>query len=151
MHVSDRDLLPLSSDLVMHAARLVRASRRHIHSTPPAGVRVLSLLDEYGPSGISRLAELDRTRQPTMSGTVATLVARGWVTKEADPQDARATLVTLTEGGREALAVVRRRNADAVAAVVTDHPNLTTEDLATAVRVLSEVLEATKEGPLSPA
>lgn len=143
-------MLPLSSDLVIQAARLVRASRRHIHSTPPAGVRVLSLLDEHGPAGVGRLAELDRTRQPTMSGTVATLVARGWVTKEPDPSDARATLVTSTEAGREALGVVRRRNAEAVAAAVTAHPNLTTEDLATAVRVLREVLDTT-EGTTAPA
>src|SRR5699024_7369063 len=90
-------------------------------------------------------------RQPTMSGTVATLVTRGWVTKETDPQDARASLVTLTAGGREALAVVRHRNAEAVATVGTDHQNLTAEDLATAVRVLREVLQATTEGPHSPA
>lgn len=140
--VSD-DQYSTASDLVTYAARLVRASRQHIHSTPPAGVRVLSPLDEHGPCGVGRLAQLDRTSQPTMSGLVGTLVGRGWVTKETDPDDARATLVTLTPSGRDALSVVRQRNAEAVASAVREHPTLTPEDLATAVRVLREVLEAT--------
>lgn len=78
-----------------------------------------------------------------MSGLVGTLVGRGWVTKESDPDDARAALVTLSRAGRDALSVVRRRNAEAVAAAVREHPTLTPEELATAVRVLRDVLEAT--------
>lgn len=139
------DPSPAAGDLVMYAARLVRASRQHIHATPPAGVRVLSLIDEHGPSGVGRLAEHDRTSQPTMSGAVATLVERGWVTKEPDPDDARATLVTLTDAGRRALAVVRERNAEAVAAAIREHPTLTPDDLDSAVMVLREVLEATAQ------
>lgn len=127
----------------MYAARLVRASRQHIHATPPAGVRVLSLLDEHGPSGVGRLAAHDRSSQPTMSGAVATLVERGWVTKEPDPDDARAALVTLTDTGRHALSVVRERSAGAVSAAIREHPTLTPEDLAIAITVLREVLEAT--------
>lgn len=137
------DPTALASDLVMYAARFVRASRQHIHSTPPAGIRVLSLLDEHGPSGVGRLADVDRTSQPTMSGTVATLVGRGWVTKQPDPEDARASLVTLTDGGRHALSVVRERSGGQIASAVEAHPTLTPEDLATAVTVLREVLEAT--------
>ncbi|WP_338747652.1 MarR family winged helix-turn-helix transcriptional regulator [Janibacter alittae] len=138
-----RDELSTASDLVTSAARLVRASRQHIHSTPPAGVRVLSVLDEHGPCGVGRLAQLDRTSQPTMSGLVRTLADRGWVTKESDPDDARATLVALTPAGRDALSVVRRRTAEAVVTAVREHPVLTPEDLATAVMVLRAVLEAT--------
>ena len=41
----------LASDLVVHAARLVRAVRRELHL--PAGIRILSLLDEFGPLGIT--------------------------------------------------------------------------------------------------
>lgn len=143
LRVPHDDQLPDAGDLVTYAARLVRASRQHIHATPPAGIRVLSLIDEHGPTGVGRLAEYDRTSQPTMSGAVATLVQRAWVTKEADPDDARATLVTLTDAGRHALSVVRERGADAVSTAIREHPTLTSEDLATAITVLREVLEAT--------
>lgn len=133
----------ISRDLVTWAARVVRASRQHIHRTPPAGIRVLSLLDEHGPSGVGRLAQLDRTSQPTMSGAVATLVERGWVTKSPDPDDARATLVSLTEDGAHALAVVRERSGATIARAIREHPTLTTEDLATTITVLRAVLDAT--------
>lgn len=136
-----------SNDLITQAARLVRASRQHIHTTPAAGMRVLSLLDEHGPSGISQLATHDRCSQPTMSGAVAGLAERGWVEKTPDPTDARVLLVHLTDEGREALEAVRDRNAAAVAAAIEAHPELTSADLDTAVAVLRAVLEATKEGP----
>lgn len=143
MHVPQDKQPSDAGDLVMYAARLVRASRQHIHATPPAGVRVLSLLDEHGPCGVGRLAQYDRTSQPTMSGAVATLVERDWVTKEPAADDARATLVTLTDAGRHALSVVRERSATSISAAVREHPTLTPEDLTHAITVLREVLEAT--------
>ncbi|MDF1606456.1 MarR family winged helix-turn-helix transcriptional regulator [Nocardioides sp. YIM 152315] len=129
----------LASDLVVHAARLVRAVRRELEL--PAIVRIVSLLDEHGPVGISRLAELDRCSQPTMSSAVAQLVDRGWATKAPNPDDARGSVVTLTDAGRAELARIRRLNGERVAALVADHPDLDNEDLATAVAVLRGVLQ----------
>lgn len=131
----------LASDLVVYAARLVRAVRRDLEL--PAGTRVVSLLDEHGPLGITRLAALDRSSQPTMSGAVAQLVEQGWVAKTPDPADARASLVALTDGGRAELARVRGRIGEHVAAIVAAHPSLTAEDLATAVAVLGALLTDT--------
>lgn len=128
----------LASDLVVHAARLVRAVRRELQV--PAGIRILSLLDEFGPLGITQLADLDRSSQPSMSGAVAHLVDAGQVTKEPNPDDARASVVTLSESGRAELGRVREAFGARVAGLVTDHPTLTTEDLATAVAVLRGVL-----------
>jgi DNA-binding MarR family transcriptional regulator len=129
----------LASDLVTHAARLVRAVRRELEL--PAGTRIISLLDEHGPLGITALADLDRCSQPTMSGAVAHLVERGWVSKAPNPDDARASVVTLTPAGRTELARIRQRHGERVAALVDAHPDLTTEDLATAVAVLRGVLQ----------
>ncbi|WP_296603772.1 MarR family transcriptional regulator [Nocardioides sp.] len=133
------DVQDLASDLVVHAARLVRAVRRELEL--PAGTRVISLLDEHGPLGIGQLAAADRCSQPTMSASVAQLVERGWVTKAPHPDDARSSLVSLTDAGRAELAVVRRRHGERIAALVAEHPTLTPEDLATAVAVLRGVLE----------
>ncbi|MBZ5737444.1 MarR family winged helix-turn-helix transcriptional regulator [Nocardioides mangrovi] len=131
--------IDLASDLVVQAARLVRAVRRELEL--PAGTRVLSLLDQYGPLGITQLAELDRCSQPTMSGAVATLVELGRVAKEPNPEDARSSLVTLTRAGRAELARVRTTYGEHVAAVIAADPDLTTDDLATAVAVLRSILE----------
>src|SRR4051812_19122974 len=124
-----RSDVELASDLVVHAARLVRAVRRELEL--PAGTRVISLLDEHGPLGITQLAGLDRCSQPTMSAAVNQLVERGWVTKGPNPDDARSSRVTLTAAGRTELARVRRLHGERVAALVAAHPSHTTEELAT--------------------
>jgi DNA-binding MarR family transcriptional regulator len=129
----------LASDLVTYAARLLRAVRRDLEL--PAWTRIIALLDEHGALGITQLAEFDRCSQPTMSAAVAQLVASGWVTKKPHPDDARRALVTLSDSGREELRRVRRRHGEHVAALVAQHPDLTTEDLATAVAVLRGVLQ----------
>jgi DNA-binding MarR family transcriptional regulator len=136
---TEPDLHELSSDLVVYAARLVRAVRRALEQ--PAGIRVLSLLDEYGPLGITQLATADRSSQPTMSGAVTGLVERGWVDKQPNPADARGSVVTLTEAGRQELRHARHLNGELVATRLAAHGGHSAEDLATAVAVLRDVLD----------
>ena len=126
-----------SSELVVQAARLVRAVRRRVGQ--PAGIRILSLLDELGPLGVTDLAKADRSSQPTVSGAVRLLETEGWVAKQADPGDARRSVVELTEKGRRRLADARRDNGAAVAERLarTGH---TAEDVAQAVAVLRDVM-----------
>ncbi|MBM7507167.1 DNA-binding MarR family transcriptional regulator [Nocardioides salarius] len=132
------DLRDLSSDLVVHAARLVRLVRLRHDLT--AGFRTLALLEEHGPLGVTRLAELDQCSQPTMSNVVTALVERGQALKSAHPADARASVVELTDPGRRALAEQRAHHAAFVADLVaaTDH---TAQDVATAVAVLRDLTE----------
>ncbi|MGD9961123.1 MarR family winged helix-turn-helix transcriptional regulator [Nocardioides sp.] len=137
----------LSGELVVYAARLVRAVRR-LSDSPGAAIRVISLLDEHGPLGVGELARIDRCSQPTMSGAVNSLVQRGWVAKTPDPDDARATRVTMTEAGRTELSRVRSLNADAVAARFATLPDHDVRDLATAVAVLRDLLPHPTEGSL---
>ena len=140
------ELQVLSGDLVMYAARLVRAVRRVVDS--PAGVRVLSLLDELGAQGVSALAAADRCSQPTMSGTVSGLLERGLVTKTTHPDDARCTVVDLTAEGRAELARIRRDNGHVVAERLAAR-SCSPEELAAAVALLRNLLEpTTSEGSL---
>jgi DNA-binding MarR family transcriptional regulator len=135
----ERPLEDLSSDLVVYAARLVRAVRR-LHEQP-TGVRVLSLLDELGPLSVTALARADRCSQPTMSLTVARLIESGDVDKQADPGDARATVVTLTPAGRRTLTETRRVNGAMVAARLAEHDTYSLHELATAVAVLRDLVD----------
>lgn len=132
------DLEQQSSELVVQAARLVRALRRRVGD--PAGIRILALLDELGPIGVTALAEADRSSQPTISGAVQQLVERGWVGKEPDPTDARRSVVQLTSAGRARLDEARRDNGAAVAERLarTGH---TAADVEHAVAVLRDVLD----------
>ncbi|MGC4109376.1 MAG: MarR family transcriptional regulator [Nocardioides sp.] len=132
------DLEQQSSELVVQAARLVRAVRRRVGQ--PAGIRILALLDEQGPLGVTALADADRSSQPTISGAVRQLVEQGWVAKEPDPDDARRSVVRLTDKGRKRLADARRDNGAAVAERLarTGH---TADDVAHAVAVLRDVMD----------
>jgi DNA-binding MarR family transcriptional regulator len=134
--------LALSTDLVIYTARFVRALRR-THDVP-AGGRVLSLLDEHGPLGVTQLAKLDRCSQPTMSAAVSQLFEAGLVDKEPNPVDARGSVVSLTDDGRDVLAGQRDAYASTVVERLRAH-NRTQEELATAVAVLRDLLEGPAE------
>lgn len=112
----DEDLARLSSDLVVYAARLVRAIRRiDTGNNAGPGLRALSLLDESGPQTVGDLARADRSAQASMSGVVAGLLSQGLVDKQPDPGDRRASIVSLTDAGQAELAGARARHADLVA------------------------------------
>ncbi len=136
------DLEELSSDLVVYAARLVRAVRR-LHEQP-ASIRVLALLDELGPTSVSALARADRCSQPTMSLAVARLLDAAEVARGTDPADARCSVIRLTARGRRTLADARRVNGATVAARLAgvDGPAAhSPHDIATAVAVLRDLVD----------
>jgi DNA-binding MarR family transcriptional regulator len=137
--VDNQTVRQLSNDLVVLSARLVREIRRNTADLPAASTRLLSMLDELGPSTVGALAQADRCSQPTMTGLVNGLVAKGWVERSSHPDDARRTLVSATTDGRRALSAVRDRNALLVAERI-EASGHTPEELATAVAVLSDLL-----------
>lgn len=137
--VGNQSVRELSNDLVVLSARLVREIRRNTVDYPAASTRLMSLLDELGPSTIGALATADRCSQPTMTGLVNGLVDKGWVQRDPHPDDARASVVSMTAEGRAMLTTVRRRNATLVAERI-EASGRSTEELTTAVAVLSDLL-----------
>lgn len=135
----------LSAELVLYTGRLVRAvTRKSVGlstDVPTASLRLLSQVDELGPVTIGALAAADRCSQPTMSAGVQALCERGWAAKTPNPEDARSSLVTLTEAGRSVLTEARHARAAVVADRFRSDPNHDEQDLATAVAVLRALLE----------
>lgn len=125
----------IASDLATYAARVVRLIRQN--SPQIAGIRTLSVLDQYGALGVTALAQVDNCSQPTMTGVVRQLIDAGWAAREPHPSDARSTLIALTAEGRTELARVRAANAELIASRITQH---SAEEIATAVAVLLDVL-----------
>ncbi len=76
-----------------------------------------------------------------MSAGVAALVERGWAGKRPHPQDARSSLVALTDEGRSVLAQARRERAAVVADRLRADTRHDERDLATTVSVLRGLLE----------
>jgi len=80
-----------------------------------ARVRLLEVLAEAGsPRSVGDLAEQLHVDQPRASRIVQSAVELGLARREADPADARRTLIALTEQGRAAVAQARGARADAV-------------------------------------
>ncbi|MET0161191.1 MAG: MarR family transcriptional regulator [Microbacteriaceae bacterium] len=98
------------------------------------------------PLRLGDLAAASRVAQPTMTKIVEGLEAQGWVRREADPGDARARLVVITEAGDAALDDWRRR---LVAALEPQFGGLDADDVAAlrrTVALLRERLAAPTSG-----
>ena len=94
-----------------------------------------------GPRTNRELAELAGISAPTATRLVDGLLERGWVSRVADPTDRRAVVISLTEGGREALARKQRQYSARrrqIAAALDPHEQ---EVAAALLRRLAAVIE----------
>lgn len=80
----------------------------------------LSRLDRGGPATASDLARLERISPQSMGATVATLLERGLIARERDPQDGRRILLSVTEAGRELVHARRGARAAMIARALRD-------------------------------
>jgi len=71
-----------------------------------------------GPQRPGTLAELSHADPSTISRQVAELVRRGLVRREPDPSDGRASLLAITDAGREVCERVRTLRRELLAAAV---------------------------------
>jgi MarR family transcriptional regulator, organic hydroperoxide resistance regulator len=115
-------------------ARLL--TRLRSTKTNPARWRVLSVLRAFGPLRISDIVSYTLMGQPTVSRVIDQLVREGRVARGADPDDSRATRVTLTAKGAATFEAIvpsaLRHQALAL-------EGLTRKDVATIVRILSRI------------
>lgn len=124
----------------MAAARLTRLASRDVSSLPHAAMRLMGRLDELGPSRISDLAKADRCSQPTMSNLVQRQEENGWVRREPDPTDSRASLISLTTAGRAELDQARYEAGAAIASRLSQLPATDLATLEAAVTVMQSIL-----------
>ncbi len=91
--------------LIIWSHRIGRVVAREAgNPTPAAQWRALATLAEEGAMRIGVLAAECRVTQPGMTRLVTSMVEHGLVTRAVDAADPRATLVTITELGRNAIA-----------------------------------------------
>lgn len=75
----------------------------------------LATLHRYGPQRPSDLARTERFAPPAVARVVGALEERGLVTRRPSPDDARSSLVEITEEGVRLLTAIRHEQAAAVA------------------------------------
>jgi DNA-binding MarR family transcriptional regulator len=62
--------------------------------------RVLATLHDAQPLTVSQLAHEVLSKQPTVTKLVQRMCEQGWLALQADPDDQRRTLVTVTAAGK---------------------------------------------------
>ena len=108
---------------------------------PYAQARLLSMIEDQGAARISDLAALDHCSQPTMTTQVRRLDSTGLVSRIADPADARAVLISITEQGVAALADVRSDRGAVIDPYLERLDEADRRTLADAVRVMRSLLD----------
>ena len=132
---------PLGDDLLLTAARLNRWATRHAQLPAPGGqLRLLALIESVGPARIGDLAAWDNCSQPTMTTQVQRLERLGLVSRGRDDRDARATVVQMTDAGRQALEESRRMRAEVVEPLLADMSQEELDVIARATQILQDRL-----------
>ncbi|TQL98581.1 MarR family transcriptional regulator [Actinoallomurus bryophytorum] len=133
-------------------ALLLRGNRAHLYDRLTEGVvgvdsttyPVLSGLARAGPATASRLADLIGLDRTVATRYATRLEQAGLVTRAADADDARATRLSLTPEGRQAVQTMRTALESILAeALSTSEP----EEIETFARVLQRLLDALVPAP----
>jgi len=148
---SDPVTTNLGADLWGVITRIHRlAPQRSRLPLPWAQARLLATVEQHGETRICDLAALDQCSPPTMTVQVGRLEAVGLVTRTVDPGDARAVLIRITPEGQRMLSRFRADRAAIIDPQLADLDPKDRQALATAVGVLSRLIEASTEPANTP-
>ena len=121
---------------------LSRRGQRDITRTE-AGL--LNSLSER-PRRITELAELEGLAQPTVTLLVGRLEERGWVTRQRDPDDRRAVLVSATASGSSALEQLRSESREMMHEHISAMCDNEVDSLIAATDALGALVETIQQG-----
>lgn len=102
--------IAMAARLRLSATRLARRLRQQSDTgLTPTQLSALAAVERHGPVTLGDLAQHERVAPPTVTKVVAKLEADGFLTRQADPDDRRSTLVAATRSGRRLLEGTRTR------------------------------------------
>lgn len=106
----------LATALNSAAIHLLRRIRRSDEAMgiSPSKASALSVLVFGGPCSLGALAAAEQVTAPSMSRTVTTLEAEGYVRREVDPDDRRAVILHATPKARRVLERGRRLRVESL-------------------------------------
>jgi DNA-binding MarR family transcriptional regulator len=126
------------AEIVTAAHTLTRlAALETKNDAPAAQWRALSILQTEGPLRLGALATASRTTQPGMTRLVGQLVDSGLVARDNDPSDSRATVISITAAGADALAAWCIELRDALEPLFADLDDDDWAALSRVARILS--------------
>jgi DNA-binding MarR family transcriptional regulator len=128
-------------------ARLSRRLRRHeLAGLTPTQLAALSTIDKTGPMRLGDLAAAEGIAPSTLTRLVTALEESGYVRRGADPSDARASTLTITAHGQDALERIRTENT----LMLTASLELLTPEQRSALAAALPVLEQLAEAQAAP-
>jgi DNA-binding MarR family transcriptional regulator len=92
---------------VMGLARRLRLERPD-RTLGPSQISILSRLSRTGPLSAMALAYQEQLPASSVTRLIATLEAKGFVTRERDPEDLRRLIITITDVGQKIIEEDRR-------------------------------------------
>jgi DNA-binding MarR family transcriptional regulator len=107
----------------------------------PSQLAALATIERHGPLSPSELADVERIKRPTATRIVRLLQGYGLIERVKDPDDGRASILSVTAEGRTLLRRLRARKTAYLAKRLRDLPP---EDLA-ALERSAELLEGMLE------
>jgi DNA-binding MarR family transcriptional regulator len=126
-------------------ARLSRRLRRHeMLGLTPTQLAALATVEQAGPLRLGDLAAAEGIAPSTLTRLVAVLEDLGYVRRDADPKDARASTLEITREGHETMERLRAENS----ALLTQRVMLLTPQQRTALADALPALEALADADL---
>src|SRR6188472_622626 len=98
----------LASRLRLDISRMARRLRQEAGADlSPSLTAALATIECHGPLTPSELAARERVQRPTVTRLLARLEEAGLIERTADPADRRSALLTVSDAGRDLLALAR--------------------------------------------
>jgi DNA-binding MarR family transcriptional regulator len=124
-------------------ARLARRLRRHeLAGLTPTQLAALATVGGSGPMRLGDLAAAEGIAPSTLTRLVTALEDRGYVRRDADPSDARASTLGITPRGQDVLERIRSESTLVLAASLRLLTPVQRLALADALPVLEQLAEA---------
>ena len=138
----EEQVTELAARLRLAIARTARRLRQEAGTDLSAALTAaLATVETRGSLTPSELAELEHVRRPTATRIVARLEEEGLIDRAADPDDGRASLLSVSRDGRDLLRRLRGRKNAYLARRLRELDDGEVEALERAAEVLERLLE----------
>jgi DNA-binding MarR family transcriptional regulator len=142
------DKIRTASDIGDQVGRLFRLTKawRSLHHDPrrhPQGAAYMLLLPlhHHGAMRSQQLADVAHTDPSTISRHVSLLLTEGLIERQADQTDGRASLLVLTDKGRDRVADMRRGRDEMVAGLLGEWSDADAQRLAKLLARFNDAFE----------
>jgi DNA-binding MarR family transcriptional regulator len=120
---------------VMKLARRLRSERAD-ETLGLSPLFALSTIELHEPLSASALAQFERLQPSSLTRVIATLEDRGFIERQRNPDDARQTLLTTTQAGRDIVHAERQRRQEWLAHMIDSLTDEEREQLRVALPIL---------------